>query len=186
MVGTYRIVLQSPSYDGTGGNGEQIPLPAARATLAGQSLTDVLNLYANNTISFDFGTLKEGITIQGRMTTENVGDALVREGGSAYQSMVAMRDAVRRTRKDWPSETASGTWGSTGLPSEEQDGSTSRATGKVRLIYGDQDQNNDGTLALFFLYGFVQNFQFQRKAPTHRERNRFNITFVPSKNVIAI
>lgn len=187
MVGTFSVVLQSPSYDGTGGNGEQIPLPVAAAQHQGQGLVEVLALFAGITLGeqLDLGKLKEGFQLNGALTQEAANNALLREGGESYASALSMRDAIVRTRTDWPEEDASGLWDDSGLPAEEQDGDTARDGGKVRLLFDVEDVDNDGTQVVFMLYGFVQQWMFRRAAPTHRDRILFTVSFVPASLTIS-
>lgn len=201
MVDTYTVVLQSPSFDGTDGSGEQIPMPVVQGSEAGQGLADVLSLFGGDNLALDFGKLKEAFTLQGFFTTNNMNGEKWRYDSSAgawenYQDAVHAKDILRRTRKIWSSEAASGNWGSTGLPSEERDSGTSRKKGRVRLIF-DKTYLTDhasgaidarGTtpdLDFLFVYGFVTNYQIgPRAAASHRDRIPFTVTFVPATTVI--
>lgn len=192
MVDVYSLVLQSPSYDGTGGNGEQLPLPGFATRYEGASLADVISLFGSETegegpenYALDLGKFKEAVQIQGRFTEQNAELSRVRADGAKYQTPYAMRDALRRARIDWPQETASGDWGSSGLPAEEQDPSTDRRDDRVRLIFDMHDQDNDGDFGYLMMYGFVQQYQAPLVAPAEDVVIPFNLIFVPTK-VVAV
>lgn len=186
-MGVEDVKLQSPAYDGSTGNGEQLPLPAHRGRHTGQGLAEVLAWFAGKNVDIDLGKLKEGITVDGAFTALTASQSPVQFQGPAYSSALSMFMAARRTRRAWPQEEpVDANWGSAGLPADEQDAGTLRGAGTCRLIYDVEDPDNTGSLARFFLYGFVQTWQLRRVSPTQRVRILYNVSFVPASIVVSI
>lgn len=197
MVGTYSVVLQSPSFDGTGGNGEQLPLPSIQWSNSGTSNSTTLALPGKNNVTFNFGKLQEQESIQGLFTDSNMQGENWRYDASAgawetYKDAIHARDILLRARKQWPGESASGDWGSAGLPSEEQDSGTDRAEGKVRLILDKTylSDHYEGTipsrgsslsLQYAFVYGNLSAYSEKHVGPSHRYRIPYQVDFEPTK-----
>lgn len=207
MVDTYSLVLQSPSFDGTDGNGEQLPLPGIQWSGSGSSQSTILDLPNRTPVEFSFGRGAETFSIQGVFTDSNMSGENWRYDSGAgawetYEDALHARDVLHRARKTWETEDApvsgqNANWDDTGLPdgttsTTERDSNTSRSRGKVRLIL-DKTYMTDhfaGTIPsrgssltrqFAFLYGSVQGFSERHVGASHRYRIPYQIDFQPVK-----
>lgn len=210
MVETYSLVLQSPSFDGTGGNGEQLPLPGIQWSNAATSNSNRMSLGGNTSIEFSFGKITETITIQGVFTDANISGENWRwdpnaDGGSGawetYQDALHARDVLQRSRKAWESEEAPATgqnssWDDTGLPSEERDSGTDRSGGYVRLVLDKTylTSHYEGTIPsrgsslsrqFAFAYGSIDGYSEKHVGASHRYRIPYQIDFNPVQKKFA-
>lgn len=190
------LALYFMETTGTGTiRGEQIPLPVGTATHQGMSLAEVIPLFGDpdegeeaENIAIELGKLKEAVQLQGILTDAQAQQLEQVIDGATYQSAVAMRDAIRRTRLDWPMEVPEeAKWDNTNLPSEERDSVTDRQRARVRLIFDKHDDGNKGRdkLEWVFLYGIVADFSFDMEAPNAPHRIPYQLTFMPTSRHLA-
>lgn len=167
----FTIKIQSPSYNNAGA-GTSISLPVAIDSHQGNSLAQIIPLFQGNNAIMDFGQLSEIVSLTGVLTQKAATEA-------GYANPVHLRDALRAVRSGWPVEAAAGNWGDASLPADERDASTTRGTGKARLIFDKKWDAGGASFLNFFLYGTVADFSFgPRAAASGRVRIPFRITFL--------
>lgn len=193
----FSMKLQSPDYDGAG-NGYEIQLPATGDAYNGDSMAAILALFDADNKIMDFRQLRESIALQGFITTDAATEA-------GFTNAVQMRDEMRRIRasnarygkntsatpKSWLLEGSTGfpfaaaldsggqrTWGSTTLPADEQDSTTTRKESTVRLIWDKYWDPVSLTYKNLFVYGTVSGVTFNRPGATTRTKIQFSIQFI--------
>lgn len=176
------------------GTGSEIALPIVTDRHAGSSLAAIITLFEGDNQILDFKQLREVITLQGVMTPLSVKEAGYTDK-DATGIPLFMRDEMRRIRasselglfsgtvgtpESWLDEGASGgNWGSTTLPTAEQDSGTSRAPGRIRLVYDKYWNADANAFQNLFLYGTVGDFTFgPRAAASLQDRIPCALTFL--------
>lgn len=146
--------LQSPAYNNAG-TGRRLYLPVITDAEALESMAEVYTLFAGDNRILDLAMVNSVVQIAGIFS-----DGFATE--HSHTNALFMRDELRRTRRadpvlatPWCLEAASGNWGTATLPAAEQDASTTRKRGRMRLIYDKRWDTGAGALVNEFLYGTV-------------------------------
>lgn len=174
---SFTVKLQSPDYDNDT-EGEEIALPVETGNRQLSSLMDMFTLPGGTNLNIDLAGLREMVKIAGTFTVGSADTA-------GFSNPIHMRDTLRHARTEWPENSIDNTdWGTSTLPSDEQDGSTDRAPGKARLIYDKEWDTGTSSYVNHFLYGNVADIQFQRVGSIFRDRVAWSVTFSTGRVVI--